>query len=126
MDKFKLPLILFDDRCELCVRFKGAIQRIPGHEALHFESLYNADLYREFTFLREEICKQTIHLIDEEKKVHVGGDALLFIASKLPGANRFTWLLESNMAKKTSELFYTAVNTYREKISKSCHSCKEH
>ncbi len=126
MDKFRLPLILFDDRCELCLRFKTSIQRMQGHEVLHFESLYNPDLYLEFSNLSEEECKQKIHLIDEERKVHTGGDALLFIIARLPQASRFTWLLESNMAKKTSEFFYTAVNTYREKVSKSCKSCKDH
>lgn len=120
----KLPLLLYDDECELCKRFKQALIRIPGSENLTVRPLQDDSIYKHFPQLNKADCKETLHLLDEMGSVHKGGEALQFLVKLLPGVSKCAWLIESGMGQKTSDFFYKMVNHYRESLLNRCSKCK--
>jgi len=124
-NKFKLPLLLFDDECALCLRFKQGLEMIDRDDQIQKESLHNPEVYEAFPQLSPEQCRQAVHLIDEEGNIHAGGDVVVYLSRIVPGVSKFAWLLESERGRQASQLFYDKVNEYRTKYAKGCSGCSK-
>src|SRR5690606_29768256 len=73
--------------------------------------------------LTKEALLSDIHAISEER-VLVGAEAISLIISTIPGAKRFSWLMEKDSAKKAINIFHETSDRLRRKLINSCPSCK--
>jgi len=121
--KFKTPILLFDDTCLMCTRFKQALDLIPGSENIQKVSIYESDIYKQFPQITMKECEQVVHLIDENGNIHKGGEVIRYLAKTIPYISRLAWLLDNEAGKKATDLFYQAVNKVRHSPLNSCKSC---
>jgi len=124
IQKFPLPILLYDSECPLCTRFKQGLERLPGTSSITMESIHNDDVYLAFPELNKERCKNEVHLINENREVKCGPDVVFNLISRFPGVEKLSWLLDSEMGKQATAAFYHAVNKCKETIKKHCHTCK--
>jgi hypothetical protein len=80
-------------------------------------------LYESYPELERDECEKTIHLLDQDRNILKGAEAIEFLISFYPGVKKFAWLIESDSGKKTVNFFYDKVNELREKVKKNCHGC---
>ena len=120
---FPLPVILYDNECNLCIRFMKAFERIPNTSEYSFIPIQNEEIFSTFPQLDREECFETLHLIDKDGKILKAGEATSFLIKKFPMVAKFKWLIEKDMGKKTISIFYDVVNKYRQAIKKSCPKC---
>ena len=120
----KTPILLFDEKCPLCLRFKQAFERIPGTGRVALISIYNEEVYENFPQINPEAAFQEIHYLDEEGRVYAGKDALTQLMVEFPLVKKFAWLIESNMGQKALSYFNQVAKNYREKLIKDCNNCK--
>ena len=123
-NKYQLPIFLFDSECSLCVRFKQSLERIGALEKYNMLSLHDDHIYELYPELDKEKCLDAIHLMDENKQIFVGSDALEQLIKNFPAVSKFAWLIESEMGKKTLDIFYSLSNKYRDSLLNSCPKCK--
>lgn len=116
-------IMIYDDQCTLCTRFKMALERLPGGSKFKAHSLHDAQLYVDFPQLNQEACKEELHLVDNKGTIHVGAHAIEFIIKHHPEAKKFAWLMESAMGQKTLDYFYQMCNKYRKMVRRSCGHC---
>lgn len=116
------PLVLFDSECTLCKRFSQALSRLDGKKELSVISLHENWIYEKYNHLSKEKCQQALHVLINEKDFLVGGDAIEFLITKLPGVKNIAWLIESENGKKTLNFFYNHINKLRSN-TKNCKSC---
>jgi predicted DCC family thiol-disulfide oxidoreductase YuxK len=121
---YALPIILYDEKCVLCTRFKYAFQKIPGNKKISFVNLHEKRLYQIFSQLNYEQTQQEVHIIDKDGQILKGDQAISFVILLFPIAKKLTWLLESGMGKKALQFFRNASEYYREKLLKECNRCK--
>ena len=122
---FKTPIILFDNDCILCKRFKESLEKIPDIEEYSFIPVQNEDIFSAFPRLDKKECLETLHLIDLEGNIHQGGQAVSHLIEKFPIVSKFAWLIEKDMGKKTVDFFYNVVNKYRKSLKKKCPKCNK-
>ena len=123
-NKYDLPIILFDSECSLCVRFKQSLDRIGASDKYNMISLHDEYVYELYPFLNKEQCQEAIHMVDENKQIFIGSDTLEQIVKNYPAVSKFSWLIESEMGKKTLDLFYSMSNRYRDSLLNKCPKCK--
>jgi hypothetical protein len=89
-------------------------------------SLHDDRVYERYPFLDKKQCKETIHLVLDEKgpEVLVGEKVVEYLISLNPKIQKFTWLIESKMGQKAISFFYHAVNNYRESLLNRCTGCR--
>lgn len=121
--KYKLPLIIFDSECTLCVRFTQALKALDQNNEIHYESLYNEELYQDFLELNLEDCQKEVHLIQEDQTILKGGEVVEFLIAKIPGVKKISWLIESKAAKGAMNLFYKKINSIRLLKKQGCKTC---
>ena len=98
---------------------------MPGTEKITKVSIHEEGI---FTFLKElnkEDCFREVHLIDERGNIIKGPDVITYLAKDFPGVSKIAWLLESQMGKTATKVFYNAVNKYRESLLNRCPKCKK-
>ena len=122
---FKAPIILFDNDCILCKRFKESLEKIPEIHEYSFIPIQNDNIFSAFPHLNKEECFETLHLIDFEGKVYQGGKAVSHLIEKFPMVAKFAWLVEKDVGKKTVDFFYNAVNKYRKALKRKCPKCNK-
>jgi len=120
----KLPILLFDAECPLCVRFTQALRLVDKKEHISFISIYDDDIYTAFPDLSKEECAETIHFITEDKTIIKGGDVIEHLVKEIPSVEKFAWLLESDRSKQAVDAFYKKINEVRKIIKrKGCTGC---
>lgn len=124
MTKFKLPLIVYDDKCTLCVRFKLALEKIPGTEVYQKVPLSSEDIFKAYPQLDKEACHKEMHLIDSEQNIYRGSEAIKILITCFPAIGKFSWLVESKMGNKAIDYFYKMSNKYRDNLIKKCNNCR--
>jgi len=122
--KYQLPILLYNHECDFCNRFKMALERIPGTNKINMVSIHENDVFEQFDEIKFEECKETIHLIDKNMRVHMGPEVAKFLIEEFPGVKKFSWLLESEIGKKAVEAFYKFAEKCKESISKNCPNCR--
>ena len=122
---YDLPLIIYDDNCTLCTRFKDALSNMRSDKAINFVPLSDKKVFEKYPFVDPVACNDVIHLIDETSKVYKASEAVHYLMHFYPSISKIAWLLDNQAGKKALELFYNAINTYRKSSLSSCKSCKE-
>lgn len=125
MEKFKTPLLIFDDKCHLCVRFKMSVERFIDSEKIYFAALSNPDLYQQFPILEKKECAKEVHLIIADNQILKGADVIQYLIIQFPFVKKFAWLLETQMGEKSLTSFYNICNKYRESLLNRCQDCKK-
>ena len=115
-------ILIFDDNCPLCVRFKQSFERVYQDE-IHFRPLSDQSIFEDYPQLNKEECSKDLHLIDHEGKVWVGADALSKVIERFPYADKFKWLYQSDNGKKAVDYFYSKTHELREKLRANCPGC---
>lgn len=123
MNAPQLPLILYDERCPLCHRFKQALERVPTLSHYSFVSIDRDEIYEIIPELNRDDCHDRVHLVDQHGKIFSGSDVIDVLIREYPEADKFAWLLDSEAAKKSRDLFYQAVNKCRKLMTKNCKNC---
>lgn len=121
----KLPVLFYDDQCTLCLRFKMALDRLPGTDSISKMSIHDDEVYRIFPNLKKDECEKVVHLIDEKNTVLKGPEVITYLLEKFPGVEKFAWLLESNMGQKAIQFFNKIVENYREELQNDCPGCNK-
>jgi predicted DCC family thiol-disulfide oxidoreductase YuxK len=126
MSNNKTQAILFyDDECILCRRFKQALDLLPASHSILKLKIQDDEIYAKYPQLNKEECFQEIHLIDEFQNILKGPEVVKYLINQHPKVKKFSWLIESDMGKKSVDLFYNSVNQYRERLLKRCPKCKK-
>lgn len=123
MSQIEKPILVFDQECQLCARFKQALDFLDKDEKIQKIPLQDQSLYERFPQLDQEACEETIHLLDEQGNVYKGAEVIEFLVKFYPGVKKFAWLVETESGKKAVEFFYGKVNELREKVKKDCVGC---
>ncbi len=118
------PTLFYDSECGLCLRFKQALDRLPGTDKIKKVSIHEPEAFKSFPELSKEKCEKEVHLVDENGKILVGEEVVEYLISKFPGVEKFSWLLESGMGQKAVEYFNTIAKLTRETLRKRCSTCK--
>lgn len=121
----KLPILLYDSECNLCNRFKLSLERLPNSDQISMISIHDKSIYEHFSELSFEETSKHVHVIDENKNIISGADAISYIIHKFPLANKFSWLIESNMGQKAIQFFHDKANQVREELQKHCGNCNK-
>jgi predicted DCC family thiol-disulfide oxidoreductase YuxK len=116
-------IILYDENCSLCKRFKDALERIPGTEKIKMISVHDEHIYHSFPQLDKNECLKEIHFLDSNLNVFKGKDAVTQIIKKFPLAEKFSWLVESEMGQKAINYFNEVAKSYRDHLIKDCKNC---
>ena len=88
-------------------------------------SIHNNEIYETYPELEKEKCSETMHLIDDEGKIHKGSNAINYLIAKIPEVSKFAWLAQTGMGKKAIDFFYSMANKYREGLKNDCPTCKK-
>lgn len=123
-NNFKLPILLFDHKCSLCLRFKQSLDRIPESEYIQKISIHDEKIYDVFPMLDRSLCHEAMHIIDLDKSIHIGPDALSWLIKEIPIVSKFSWLAESEIGKKSIDFFYKMAQKYRTSLLNRCPTCK--
>jgi len=116
-------VLIYDSECNLCVRFKKALELIDLKSQVSFKSVYDQSLYITFPELNQEECEEVVHLVDSEGRIYRGPDVIEFLVSLVPGVSKFSWLLNSDSGKKAMDAFYGKINDIRTLKNKGCRTC---
>lgn len=114
--------VFFDSECVLCRRYQQAIKLIAD------DKIEWVDIHRHESVFPVGLSKQQllsdIHIQKDDGELLKGADALGHIITLLPGAARFSWLMEKDSSKKAIDLFHSTSEKLRRRLLKSCPSCK--
>ncbi len=121
---YDLPILLYNHECDFCNRFKMALERIPGTKEITMISIHDEKIFEMYPEVSFESCKDTIHLIDKNKRIHIGPEVTKFLITEFPGVSKFSWLLETEIGKKAVNLFYEFTEKCKESMSKNCANCR--
>jgi predicted DCC family thiol-disulfide oxidoreductase YuxK len=126
LDLNRFPILLFDEECSLCLRFKQSVESVAGKERINTISLHNPDVYGRFSFLSKDRCQAELHLLlgDDASDLLCGGDALSYLVNLFPAIKKFSWLIDSGAGQKAVKFFYKTANLYRESLLNRCPGCK--
>ena len=119
----KLPILLYDEKCPLCVRFKQSLQRLEGGDEINFVSIYNDEVYEQYSELDKDQCHEVVHLIRKDKSIISGERVIKHLIQLYPLVNKFAWLLDSNMGQKAVNYFHSMTNKMRKDLKRKCPSC---
>lgn len=120
----KTPILLYDDNCTLCTRFKQSLERLSGAEQITFVSIHDNEIYEKLPEISKDECQKELHFIDRNNNIFKGANAILELKKEFPLVEKFAWLIESGMGEKAINYFYKMANKYREMALKECHNCK--
>ncbi len=125
-EDYKLPLIIYDENCALCKRFKDGLQFMDKDKLLNFVPLHqDQEIYNHFPNLNRESCQQTVHLIGTEGDIYQGAEVVEYLVKILPAVRKLAWLIETEMGQKTVQFFYEKVNQLRQSRFVPCSDCKK-
>jgi predicted DCC family thiol-disulfide oxidoreductase YuxK len=119
------PVILFDNQCKLCTRFKQALELMNGEKKVYFLPLHEVQVTSIHPDLNEEECSEFVHLIDENNQVHKGSEVIEYLIRFYPQVKKISWLLEYESAKKAVESFHNVIHKFKHSKFNTCHECQK-
>ncbi|MBH46715.1 MAG: hypothetical protein CME71_00935 [Halobacteriovorax sp.] len=114
--------IFHDSNCILCRRYKQALELIV-HDQIVWIDIHSDDCVAPDGLSKSDLL-QEIHIISAENVLLKGSDAVQYLMSAIPAAKRFSWLIESDSAKKAIDVFHSTSDKLRRRLINSCPSCK--
>ena len=118
------PILLYDEKCHLCLRFKQALEQTPIAKGLTLVSIHSDEVYRRFPKIKKDEALKDIHYLNSSGKIFIGKNAISQLVLEYPPLFKFSWLLKSDIGKKTLNYFYQTAENYRLKLKKDCDNCK--
>ena len=125
--ELKLPLLVYDAQCPLCVRFKQGLERLDVERRVLYVPLQDDEVFKRYSQLDPQACAAKIHYLREDGQVLVGGEVITELLKHFPAVGKLAWLLETEVGKKTVDFFYQQVENVRQKMkaeSESCPTCR--
>ena len=119
---YKTPLLVFDSECSLCLRFVQTLKKIDIKNTMNYECLHNKELYQYFTDLNFETCNEEVHLVLDDK-ILKGAEVIEYLVSKIPGVDKFAWLIKKDSSRSAMKFFYKKLNSIRVQSKKGCKTC---
>jgi predicted DCC family thiol-disulfide oxidoreductase YuxK len=117
-------ILVYDDQCPLCLRFKQALMRWDIFHDITFVPLSDENFFRIQNSLTKEACQAQVHLLSEEGKIYKGPEVIDYLIRKVPAVSKLSWLLDTQASQKTLQFFYEQVNELREKMKEEkCGEC---
>ncbi len=126
--ELKLPLLVYDAQCPLCVRFKQGLERLDVNQRVCYVALSESEVFARYPQLNAADCASQIHYVREDGAVLVGGEVITELLKHFPAVGKLAWLLETEVGKKAVNFFYQQVENLRQKIKadeESCPTCRE-
>ncbi|MBT3586750.1 MAG: DUF393 domain-containing protein [Halobacteriovoraceae bacterium] len=121
-----LPLLLFDEECSLCNRFKLSLERLEGSDKINMISARNPDIFELFPELDPEQCLIDVHYIDESGQIYLGAEVVSILLKKFPAVSKFAWLLDTSAGQSAVKYFHNMTSYLRrEALLKDCPGCKK-
>lgn len=113
--------VYYDSQCTLCLRYHQAVELIASGKIEWLDINDPMTVYPPGSTLEDLLSE--LHVLREDGTLVRGGDAIKEIITVIPGAGRFSWLIESDSAKRTLNSFYETSERLRQRLLKSCSSC---
>lgn len=114
--------VYYDSQCELCRRYQQAIEFLARGK-LDWVDLHDSNSELPQDYSKEDLLNE-IHALNDQGEVLKGAEALAAIIEHIPAAERFSWLMQRDSAKKALEVFYDTSEKLRRRLMKSCPSCQ--
>lgn len=123
--ELKLPILLYDGDCPLCVRFKQGLERLDVENRVTYWPIQNAEVFQRFSQLDRGACQQKVHYLREDGTVLSGGAVVTELLHHFPGISKLGWLLDSEIGRKTVDYFYDQVEQLRSRMKEkeNCGTC---
>lgn len=121
--ELKLPLLLYDAECPLCVRFKQGLERLDVGKRVTYHPLQDESVFTQFPQLDPAVCRTEVHYVREDGTVLKGGEVVTELLRHFPGVDKMAWLLDTDVGKKTAEFFYRTVEEARARLTKKDDDC---
>lgn len=119
----KLPALLFDGNCTLCVRFKGSLEKTSEFFDLNFYDINDPKTFELFDNISAADATATLHLVDQDQQIHVAEKAVEWLLKKNEKVKDWLWLIDSKMGQKALEFFYNQTNKLRKQLKNNCLGC---
>jgi predicted DCC family thiol-disulfide oxidoreductase YuxK len=124
---YKLPLLIYDDQCPLCVRFKQGLERLDLNHIITYVPLSSESVFTQFTQLDPQACRTKVHFLRADGVVVTGQEVVVEVIKIIPGVGKLAWLLETEVGKSASSYFLDHVENLRKKLQekdKNCGTCR--
>ena len=119
-------LLIYDDECPLCKRFKQALELMDTKGIIDFKEVADRSIYIEYPNLNQRKCEEVIHMIGEKGRIFRGGEVINELVGLFPGASKLSWLIDSESSKKATDIFYQSLNKIRGLTKKTdCPKCNK-
>lgn len=121
--ELKLPLLVYDDQCSMCLRFKQGLERLDLNHEITYAPLSHVSLFTLFPQLNADDCQAKVHLVKADGSVVTGSDVITEVVRVIPGVGKLAWLLETEVGKSASAFFYEHVESIRKKLKDKDNDC---
>ena len=125
--ELKLPLLVYDDQCSMCLRFKQSLERLDLNHEITYVPLSETRVFELYPQLKAEDCRTKVHLLKKDGSIVTGGDVISEVVKVIPGVGKLAWLLDTDVGKSASTFFYEHVESIRKKLKSKdddCGSCR--
>lgn len=120
----KLPVLIFDSECPLCVRFSQGLKLLDKSNKYNYASVQDDEVYKKLSFLNKEECEEVVHLVVSKDEIYRGPEVIEYLLKEIPAVEKFAWLLDSDKSKDAMNAFYNKLNEVRKIIKrKGCTGC---
>jgi len=114
----KRAIVIYDGDCGICEKFKKIVMRLDWFHRFEFEPFQQDQIFLTYPWLSREECEKELKLIEDEKNVFGGADAVLKICFKVPLlmiVGRLFWIPP---LRQFARWAYVKVANNRHRISK--------
>ncbi|MFP4522832.1 MAG: thiol-disulfide oxidoreductase DCC family protein [Fibrobacterota bacterium] len=112
--------MIFDDKCYMCRNFASVVRGCTKTGSIKTIPLNGESSSAYFEIVTFEEMKDTMHVIDENKNVYKGWDAVEKICDIFPVIRNFSGIYKSGSGKRGGRALYKIASKIREKTCRSC------
>ncbi len=109
--------IYYDANCPLCCRYRQALTLLAA------EQLKWINIHEQNEFSPEELLNQ-LHVKLPDGSLKRGSEAMTYIIHAIPGAERFSWLIDGESGQRAIDFFHKTSDRLRRRLQSSCPSCQ--
>ena len=111
---------LYDDTCELCVRFKEWVEDRDMGGVVAAVPLTEEGLQERFPMVDFKRAAKELTACDRRGEVYVGAAALRVLGRHLPGLERLDWIYQLPGVQVVFDRVYRTVDRVRKRLCLSC------